>query len=217
MCGIIAYTGNRIVTPILVDGLRRLEYRGYDSAGLAVIYRKRLRSWKAAGKLAVLEQQLPESIAGHCGIGHTRWATHGAPNDLNAHPHSDADNRIAVVHNGVLENADTLRRQLEASGTRLISETDSEVLAHLLAEFKGSLVDAVRTVLLRVQGTYGLAVIDQQSPKTIVVARNGSPVILGIADGEMLAASDMSALVRHTRDIVHLDDGEVAELTPRGI
>lgn len=216
MCGIIAYTGNRIVTPILMDGLRRLEYRGYDSAGLAVIHRKKLRSWKASGKLAVLEQQLPESISGHCGIGHTRWATHGAPNDLNAHPHSDANNRIAVVHNGILENADALRTQLQANGTQLASETDSEVLAHLLAQFNGSLVDAMRTVLLRVQGTYGLAAIDQQSPGTIVVARNGSPIILGIADGEMLAASDMSALARHTRDIVHLDDGEVAELTPDG-
>lgn len=216
MCGIIAYTGNKIVTPILMDGLRRLEYRGYDSAGIAVIHRKKLRCWKAAGKLAALEQQLPDSIAGHCGIGHTRWATHGAPNDLNAHPHTDASNRIAVVHNGIVENADALRRQLEANGTRLLSDTDSEVLAHMLAEFDGSLVDAVRTVLLRVQGTYGLAAIDRQSPNTIVVARNGSPVILGIADGEMLAASDMSALALHTRDIIHLDDGEVAELTPQG-
>jgi len=205
-----------MVTPILMDGMRRLEYRGYDSAGLAVIHRKKLRSWKAAGKLSVLEQLLPDSIAGHCGIGHTRWATHGAPTDLNAHPHCDANKRIAVVHNGILENADALRRQLEANGTHLTSETDSEVLAHLLAEFDGPLIDAVRTVLLRVQGTYGLAAIDRQSPDTIVVARNGSPVILGIADGEMLAASDMSALVRHTRDIVHLDDGEVAELTPQG-
>ncbi|MFK7856611.1 MAG: glutamine--fructose-6-phosphate transaminase (isomerizing) [Granulosicoccus sp.] len=216
MCGIIAYTGNRIVTPILLDGLRRLEYRGYDSAGIAVINRKKLRCWKAAGKLSVLDSQLPDSIAGHCGIAHTRWATHGAPTDLNAHPHTDSKDRIAVVHNGILENADALRRELENGGTRFSSETDSEVLAHMLAEFEGSLVDAVRTVLTRVQGTYGLAVIDQRSPGTIVVARNGSPVILGIADGEMLAASDMSALARHTRDIVHLDDGEVAELTPEG-
>ena len=216
MCGIIAYTGNRIVTPILLDGLRRLEYRGYDSSGIAVMHRKKMRSWKAAGKLNVLEQQLPDSITGHCGIGHTRWATHGAPNDLNAHPHSDAGNRIAVVHNGILENADSLRCQLEARGIRFSSDTDTEVLAHLLAEFDGSLVDAVRTMLLNVQGTYGLAVIDKRSPDTIVVARNGSPVILGIGDSEMLAASDMSALARHTRDIVHLDDGELAELTPRG-
>lgn len=216
MCGIIAYTGNRIVTPILLDGLRRLEYRGYDSAGIAVINRKKLRCWKAAGKLSVLDSQLPDSIAGHCGIAHTRWATHGGPTDLNAHPHTDSKNRIAVVHNGILENADALRQELENRGTQFSSQTDSEVLAHMLAEFEGSLVDAVRTVLTRIQGTYGLAVIDQRSPGNVVVARNGSPVILGIADGEMLAASDMSALARHTRDIVHLDDGEVAELTPQG-
>ncbi len=216
MCGIIAYTGRQEAAPILLDGLHRLEYRGYDSAGIALLHRKRIRCWKAAGKISMLRQQLPETTAGQCGIGHTRWATHGAPTDENAHPHTDSDMRIAVAHNGIIENADALRAQLMAKGVTFSSETDSEVLAHLLAEFDGPLIDAVRTVLPRIQGTYGLALIDREAPETVVVARLGSPVILGIGDGEMLAASDMSALARHTREIVHLDDGDVAEMTPQG-
>lgn len=224
MCGIIAYTGAQAAVPILMDGLRRLEYRGYDSSGIALHFRKKIKTWKFAGKLDALEQNLKPDTAGKCGIGHTRWATHGAPTDVNAHPHCSGCGRIAVVHNGIIENADALRDQLIAAGVPLVSETDTEVLAHLIAlqcqshgsSKNGTLVDAVRIVLNRVHGTYGLAVIDRESPDTIVVARNGSPVILGIADGEMLAASDMSALLRHTREVVHLDDGELAELTPSG-
>ena len=216
MCGIIAYTGSKDARPILIDGLHRLEYRGYDSAGIALIHRKRIRCWKAAGKISMLEQRLPESTPGHCGIGHTRWATHGAPTDANAHPHTDAHLRIAVAHNGIIENADSLRAQLMARGITFSSETDSEVLAHLLADYDGPLIDAMRTLLLKVQGTYGLAAIDRDAPDTVIVARLGSPVILGIGNGEMLAASDMSALARHTQEIIHLDDGEVAELTPTG-
>ncbi|ASJ75419.1 glutamine--fructose-6-phosphate transaminase (isomerizing) [Granulosicoccus antarcticus] len=216
MCGIIAYTGSKEASSILIDGLHRLEYRGYDSAGIALVHRKRIRCWKAAGKISMLEQGLPETTPGHCGIGHTRWATHGAPTDANAHPHTDTDLRIAVAHNGIIENADSLRAQLIAQGVTFSSETDSEVLAHLLAAYDGSLIDAMRTVLPKVQGTYGLAAIDRNAPDTIVVARLGSPVILGIGENEMLAASDMSALARHTQEIVHLDDGEVAELSPRG-
>lgn len=216
MCGIIAYTGSKDASPILIDGLHRLEYRGYDSAGIALVHRKRIRVWKAAGKISMLEQQLPESTPGHCGIGHTRWATHGAPTDANAHPHTDTRLRIAVAHNGIIENADSLREQLMARGVVFSSETDSEVLAHLLADYDGPLIDAMRTLLLKVQGTYGLAAIDRDAPDTVIVARLGSPVILGIGNGEMLAASDMSALARHTQEIVHLDDGEVAELTPAG-
>ncbi len=216
MCGIIAYTGSQEASPILLDGLHRLEYRGYDSAGIALLHRKRIRCWKAAGKISMLRQQLPETTAGQCGIGHTRWATHGAPTDENAHPHTDGSMRIAIAHNGIIENADTLRSQLMEAGVTFSSETDSEVLAHLLAQFDGPLIDAMRTLLPRIQGTYGLAAIDRDAPDTVVVARLGSPVILGIGEGEMLAASDMSALARHTREIVHLDDGEVAELTPRG-
>ncbi|MBX2835610.1 MAG: glutamine--fructose-6-phosphate transaminase (isomerizing) [Gammaproteobacteria bacterium] len=218
MCGIIAYTGKQRATPILLDGLRRLEYRGYDSAGVAVLSRKKIKCTKAAGKLSVLESQLPLDTPGQCGIGHTRWATHGAPTDLNAHPHLGQQDKIAVVHNGIIENADTLREYLIEQGISITSDTDTEVLAHLieLEHNAGTLVDAVRVVLNQVQGTYGLAVIDRDEPQTVVVARNGSPVILGLADGEMLAGSDMSALLRYTSTVVHLDDGEIAELKPSG-
>ena len=216
MCGIIAYTGSKTAGPILLDGLKRLEYRGYDSAGLALIARKRLRHYKSAGKLSMLEALLPSSLSGNCGIGHTRWATHGAPTDENAHPHLDTSERIAVVHNGIIENADILKQRLLAQRVEFKSETDTELFAHLIAMASGSLIERTRETLAMVQGTYGLAVVDSESPKTIVVARNGSPVILGIGDGEMLAASDMSALSRYTREIVHLDDGEIAELSPEG-
>jgi len=216
MCGIIAYTGARQAQPILLDGLKRLEYRGYDSSGISIAHRKRLRTFKAAGKLKVLVEQLPEVVSGLSGIGHTRWATHGAANDINAHPHTDDSHSIAVVHNGIIENAAALKRQLEGEGVEFKSDTDTEVLAHLLVRHGGSLMDAMRAVLLQIHGTYGLAAIDKSVPDTIVVARNGSPVILGVGDGEMLAASDMSALARHTREIIHLDDGEVAEIKPSG-
>jgi len=193
-----------------------LEYRGYDSAGISVIHRKRIKTIKAAGKLSVLQDLLPDTVNGKCGIGHTRWATHGAATDINAHPHMDGSGRYAIVHNGIIENADSLRTHLHSIGVTTQSETDTEVLAHLLANHGGALIDAMRAVLQVVQGTYGIAAIDSESPGTIVVARQGSPVILGIGDGEMLAASDISALSRHTREIIHLDDGEVAELTPTG-
>jgi len=213
MCGIIGYTGKQTALPILLDGLKRLEYRGYDSAGVSILSRKRIKTVKAAGKLTMLESKLDKPIAGHCGIGHTRWATHGAPTDTNAHPHTDVANRFAVAHNGIIENVDALKASL---GDSVIysSDTDSEVIAHLLAQQSGDLMDALRQVLSVVVGTYGLAVLDQQNPDTIVVARNGSPVILGVCDDAMLAASDMAALSRYTNQIVHLDDGEIAQLTP---
>lgn len=213
MCGIIAYTGQRNCKEVLIDGLRRLEYRGYDSAGITIAHRKKLHCWKSAGKLSMLEQLLPDSIAGHFGLGHTRWATHGAANDINAHPHNDASNRIAIAHNGIIENFDTLRTELQDNGITLVSETDSEVLAHLLAASEGSLAEAMRNVLSKVQGTCGIVAIDCKVPGTIVAARNGSPVLLGIGEHEMLAASDQSALLRYTREVVHLEDGEVAELS----
>ena len=213
MCGIIAYTGQKNAMPVLLDGLKRLEYRGYDSTGISLISRKRLKTVKAAGKLNVLESRINAPISGHCGIGHTRWATHGAPTDDNAHPHTDSTNRFAVVHNGIIENIDALKSQLDEK-TTYVSETDSEIIAHLLALQKGDLFEAVRQVLEQITGTYGLAVIDQRNPDTIVVARNGSPVILGIGDDEMLAASDMSALSRYTSQVIHLDDGEIAILQP---
>jgi len=215
MCGIIAYTGKQLAMPILLDGLRRLEYRGYDSTGISILSRKRIKTLKAAGKLNVLESKINNPVSGHCGIGHTRWATHGAPTDENAHPHTDPTYRFAVVHNGIIENVDTLKARL-GKDTKFTSDTDSEVIAHMLAQQTGELIDAVRQVLAQIVGTYGIAVIDQQNPSTIVVARNGSPVILGIGNDEMLAASDMSALSRYTDQVVHLDDGEIAQLTPDG-
>ena len=211
MCGIIAYTGKESALPILLDGLKRLEYRGYDSTGISIISRKRLKTVKAAGKLNVLENKLSAPVTGNCGIGHTRWATHGAPTDENAHPHTDTENRFAVVHNGILENIDALKTQL-GEAVKYSSETDSEVIAHLLAQHGGEFVDAVRDVLAGIVGTYGLAAIDRKNPDTVIVARNGSPVILGIGNDEMYAASDMSALSRYTNQVIHLDDGEIALL-----
>jgi len=215
MCGIIAYTGKQQAMPILLDGLKRLEYRGYDSTGISIISRKKIKTQKAAGKLNVLESKLEGEISGHCGIGHTRWATHGTPTDENAHPHNDSSNRISVVHNGIIENVDALKAMLSPD-QQYTSQTDSEVIAHLLAQQSGDLMTAVREVLSMIVGTYGLAVIDQQNPDKIIIARNGSPVIIGVGDDEMLAGSDMAALSRYTNQVVHLDDGEIAELSPQG-
>jgi glutamine---fructose-6-phosphate transaminase (isomerizing) len=215
MCGIVGYIGRRDAIPVLLEGLRSLEYRGYDSAGLAVIYRNRLMVTKTAGRV----QELRDKVNGHAstkatvGIGHTRWATHGEPNDLNAHPHTDADGRIAVVHNGIIENAEYLRDQLTARGIKLVSDTDTEALAHLIAAeltTDVSLEDAVRSALGHVEGTYGLVVLDTHNQNELVVARNGSPLVLGIGDGEMFVASDVAALVRYTKQVVYLDDAEIA-------
>ncbi|SDC14653.1 glutamine--fructose-6-phosphate transaminase (isomerizing) [Actinokineospora iranica] len=214
MCGIVGYVGAKAATPVLVEGLHRLEYRGYDSAGVAVVRRGRIAVTKAAGRVQELRDRLAESApnAATIGIAHTRWATHGEPSDRNAHPHLDADGRIAVVHNGIIENAEQLRARLAAEGVALVSETDTEALAHLIAaEIEtGSLEDAVRSALRHVEGTYGLVVLDRTRPDELVVARNGSPIVLGIGDGEMFVASDVAALVHHTQRVVFLDDGELA-------
>lgn len=213
MCGIIAYIGHQDAAPILLAGLRRLEYRGYDSSGIALQSRNKLQVHRAAGKLQQLESQLPEQLAGKAGMGHTRWATHGPATDENAHPHTDNTGRIAVVHNGIIENASRLRAMLTAQGCEFHSQTDTEVLAHLIAKQSApTLLEAVRSALTQVQGTYGLVVMDAQSPKELVAARSGSPVILGIGEKEMLVASDVAALARHTREVVHLDDGEIAHI-----
>ncbi len=216
MCGIVAYVGGRDSVPILLEGLARLEYRGYDSAGIAVLGRSGdLRVRKAKGRVAELAADIPARLKGSPGIGHTRWATHGEPSDGNAHPH--ACGPIAIVHNGIIENADELRAKLAATGAQFASETDSELVAHLIAAGPdGDLEEAVRLALKQVVGTYGLAVIDTRSPDRIVVARNGSPVLLGIGDKEMFAASDVAALVRYTRQVVHLDDGEIATIKADG-
>jgi glucosamine--fructose-6-phosphate aminotransferase (isomerizing) len=206
--------------PILLEGLQRLEYRGYDSAGVAVVGRAGdLRVRKTKGRVAQLAADLPARFKGSPAIGHTRWATHGEPSDANAHPHVSGP--IAVVHNGIIENADELRGKLAAEGVEFSSETDSEVLAHLIAgaagaEAAGDLEGAVRQALSSVVGTYGIAVIDARRPDRVVVARNGSPVVLGIGEKEMFIASDLSALVRYTRQIVHLDDGELATVRADG-
>ena len=217
MCGIIGYIGPRSAAPILISGLKRLEYRGYDSAGVALVSRRALRVYKKKGKLAGLQSALPKRLGGKVGIGHTRWATHGAPSDVNAHPHVSADGSIAVVHNGIVENAAALRERLATEGVAFVSETDTEIIAHLVARADGeSLEQRVRGALALVRGTYGIAVVDIRSPDCIVVARNGSPVIIGIGEHEMFVASDVAALVRYTRQVVHLDDGEIAVLDAGG-
>jgi glucosamine--fructose-6-phosphate aminotransferase (isomerizing) len=211
MCGIVGYIGKRDAAPILMEGLHRLEYRGYDSAGIAVAHSGELRLAKCKGRVRELEKLLPTRFKGAPGIAHTRWATHGEPSDRNAHPHCDGANRIAVIHNGIIENAAALRARLEGAGVAFRSETDSEVLAHLIAAMPEQALDAaVRAALRLVTGTYGLAVLDAARPEAIVVARNGSPVVLGIGEREMFIASDAAALVRYTRRVVYLDDGEVA-------
>ncbi len=213
MCGIVGYIGRRDAIPVLLEGLRSLEYRGYDSAGLAVIYRNKLQITKTAGRVQDLRDRVNDRTKASIGIGHTRWATHGEPTDINAHPHTDAAGRIAVVHNGIIENAEPLRAALVNRGVTLVSDTDTEALAHMIAaEATGevSLEDAVRRVLRHVDGTYGLVVLDTQNPNELVVARNGSPIVLGIGASEMFVASDVAALVRYTKQVVYLDDAEVA-------
>jgi glucosamine--fructose-6-phosphate aminotransferase (isomerizing) len=214
MCGIVGYIGKRDAAPLLLEGLARLEYRGYDSAGVAVAGRSGgIRTVKAKGRVRELEERLPKRFAGTVGIAHTRWATHGAPSDTNAHPHLDGAGEVAVVHNGIIDNAAELRAKLAADGVEFASETDTEVLAHLIGRSGAQTLEGrVREALSSVEGTYGVAVLHAGFPDRIVVARNGSPVVLGIGEHEMFVASDVSALVRHTRQVVTLADGELATL-----
>jgi glucosamine--fructose-6-phosphate aminotransferase (isomerizing) len=227
MCGIVGYLGEKPAAPILIDGLSRLEYRGYDSAGIAVLgAHRRFDVHKAAGRVRDLAAALPAGFEAvpnnfarshHLGIGHTRWATHGVPSDENAHPHLSQDGRVAVVHNGILDNAGALRESLRDKGVVFTSETDTEVLAHLIAlANEDTIEDSVCAALAQVEGTYGLAVIDLRFPDRMVVARQGSPLILGVGQNETHVASDVAALVRYTRQVVHLDDGELATVTRDG-
>ena len=218
MCGIVGYIGPKDVVPILINGLKRLEYRGYDSAGVAVLRDGTLETRRAAGKIAMLEAALgADPVSGHIGIGHTRWATHGPPTDRNAHPHLSTDGTIAVVHNGIIENYGSLKTQLAAKGHRFSSDTDTEVLACLIQEcYEGSLEDAVVTALRLVEGTYGIAVVSSREPQKIVGARQGSPLLVGVGDGQYFLASDASAILAHTRDVVYLNEGEIAVLTGDG-
>jgi len=214
MCGIVGYIGNQNAAPILIEGLSRLEYRGYDSAGIAILGSRGTQVFRRVGRVRDLEASLPRRLAGKIGIGHTRWATHGPATEENAHPQSSEDGRISVVHNGIIDNAAALRERLDAKGVKFSSETDTEVIAHLIARSEApTLEGAVLDVLSRITGTYAIAVLDAQHPDRLVVARNGSPLILGVGDREMFVASDLSALVRHTTTVVHLDDGELATVS----
>ncbi|MEU9689455.1 glutamine--fructose-6-phosphate transaminase (isomerizing) [Amycolatopsis japonica] len=217
MCGIVGYIGGQNAAPILIEGLTRLEYRGYDSAGISVLGGKGAQVHRIVGRVRNLTAALPKRLAGKVGIGHTRWATHGPATEANAHPHVSEDGRISVVHNGIIDNADALREQLTQAGVTLSSETDTEVLAHLIARSGAkTLEDAVVEAVSRVTGTYAIAVTDTEHPDRVVVARNGSPLIIGVGDREMFVASDLSALVRHTSQVVHLDDGEFASVSATG-
>jgi glutamine---fructose-6-phosphate transaminase (isomerizing) len=218
MCGIVGYVGNKESTPLLIEGLRRLEYRGYDSAGVAVMNGGGVEMRRAAGKIVRLEQAIAaDPTHGSVGIAHTRWATHGPPTERNAHPHTDEAKTIAVVHNGIIENSSSLKKSLEARGHVFTSDTDTEVLSHLIEElFEGSLEDAVVQALRRVEGTYGIAVISSRDKDKIVAARKGSPLLIGVGTDEWFVASDVSAILAHTRDVVYLEDGDVAVLTRTG-
>jgi len=217
MCGIVGYVGSSKVAPILLKGLRSLEYRGYDSAGVAVQTAAGIEVVRAAGKLDHLEQALAaKPVDGTVGIGHTRWATHGVPNNVNAHPHVDCHNQIALIHNGVIENYAAIKTELESRGHIFKSATDTEVLVHLIEEFykqNKKLDVAVRCALKEVIGTYGIIVLSVFEPDTLIVARKGSPLVIGYGDGEVVIASDASALVELTRRVTYLEDGEVAVVT----
>jgi len=218
MCGIVGYVGPRDAIPVLLDGLTRLEYRGYDSAGVAIVNGRGVEIRKLAGRIPGLRELLARApLEGSCGIGHTRWATHGAPTGRNAHPHTDCQGSLAVVHNGIIENAELLRVRLEQAGHRFVTETDTETIAHLIEEAPGeTLEERVIAALEQIEGTYGLAVISDRDPHKIVVARRGSPVLLGIGRGEYLVASDASAVLPLTRSVVYLDDGDIAVVTASG-
>jgi len=219
MCGIVGYIGPKTATPLLIEGLKRLEYRGYDSAGIATMNGAGLEMRKAKGKISMLESVVQNApVHGSIGIAHTRWATHGAPNECNAHPQHDCTNTIAVVHNGIIENYGALRQMLIQQGHKFQSETDTEVLAHLIeaAMDDDLLEDAVIDALHLVEGTYGIAVISSRDPDKIVAARKGSPLLLGLGENEFYVASDVAAILQHTRQVVYLDDGEMGVLTRNG-
>ncbi len=224
MCGIVGYIGNKKASGILMEGLKRLEYRGYDSAGICIFHDGQLAISKSPGRISVLEEKikdLPDIAAGTLGIAHTRWATHGEPNEVNAHPHTDDSGRIALVHNGIIENYVTLKQFLIAKGCTFRSQTDTEVLAHLVATFLregcGTLEAAVQAALHEVSGTYGLAVMSADEPDKLVAARKGSPLIIGVGTDEYVVASDASAILEHTANVVYLNDNEMAVITREGM
>ncbi len=215
MCGIIGYIGHREAIPVLLNGLKRMEYRGYDSAGIALLHNGRLNMTKVAGKIARLTAQLDgQELPGQIGLGHTRWATHGEPTRLNAHPHTDCSGNIVIIHNGIIENYHTLKTELTAKGHTFQTDTDSEVLAHLIEElYEGDIEHAVRLALSQVKGAYGLVVLTGYEPDRLIAARLGSPLIIGLGEGENFIASDLAAMVDYTHNVIFLDDGEMAVVT----
>jgi len=224
MCGIVGYLGKANAASVLLGGLKRLEYRGYDSAGMAVIDHGEMRFVKAAGKVANLNTRArsdwsPELFEGaSTGIAHTRWATHGPPTEVNAHPHLDGTGNIALVHNGIIENYRSLRARLEAKGHKFVSETDTEVLSHLIGDcYREDLFQAVCDALHQVEGTFGIAAISSREPGRIIAARRGSPIVIGIGDGEVILASDASAIIAHTQRVIYLDDNDVADMSVSGV
>jgi len=216
MCGIVGYIGEKNCVPILINGLKRLEYRGYDSAGIGIISPGKSYLLKSPGKVSLLEEKIEKlSLSANLGIAHTRWATHGVPNEINAHPHFNSRKNLFVIHNGIIENFRTLRKSLENIGYTFITETDTEVLAHLIDSFlnKGyNLFKSVRLALNEVEGTYGIAVIYENEPDKIIAARKGSPLVVGLGDNENFVASDVSAILAHTKQVIYLEDGELAEV-----
>jgi glucosamine--fructose-6-phosphate aminotransferase (isomerizing) len=214
MCGIVCYVGSKPAKPILLEGLKQLEYRGYDSSGLAIQDGTHIECHRAVGKIVELEQKINDlDIKGSIGIAHTRWATHGEPTEANAHPHRDQDGNVFLIHNGIIENYHSLKKRLDKEGIVFRSDTDTEVLAHLIGlNFDGSLSEAVRKTMSQVIGTFGIAVLHRQSPGEIVVARRGSPLIIGVSEDGHFAASDVAAMVRYTNKVVHLQDNELATL-----
>ncbi|GIO15904.1 glutamine--fructose-6-phosphate aminotransferase [Cohnella xylanilytica] len=219
MCGIVGYIGNRESQPILIEGLKKLEYRGYDSAGIAVFTEQGLEITKTVGRLANLEGRLTsEPLRGTVGIGHTRWATHGKPSDVNSHPHTDNSLKFSVVHNGIIENYLELKEELVQAGHRFLSETDTEVISHLISvEYEGDIVKAVQKAVRKMRGAFALGVLTEHEPDRLVAVRYASPLIIGIGEGEKFIASDIPAILEHTRDIYILNDGEMAVLTRDGV
>src|ERR1700719_3805057 len=220
MCGIVGYVGKKQVVPVIIEGLRKLEYRGYDSAGIAVAGNGAgLEIRRAEGKLRNLEEVIRlKPLDGTYGIGHTRWATHGRPTEENAHPHRDCSGDIVVVHNGIVENYLPLKARLKSEGHTFKTETDTEVIAHLVEKhFKGSLEEAVRETVKELTGVFAMAVLSRLDPNKIVAARSGPPVVIGLGDGEYFVASDVPAILSHTRDMFFLNDGDLAVLTPEGV
>src|ERR1700756_3467212 len=227
MCGIVGYVGKKSVVPVIIEGLRQLEYRGYDSAGIAVSGNgSGLEVRRAEGKLRNLEEVIRQKpLTGTYGIGHTRWATHGRPTEENAHPHRDCTGKIVVVHNGIVENYLSLKKKLIEEGHRFSTETDTEVIAHLVENYflhksnghRPSLEEAVRKTVKQLTGVFALAVISEEEPNKIVAARNGPPAVIGLGNDEYFVASDVPALLNHTRDLFFLHDGDLAVITPSGV